>query len=50
MNGVCVCVRESEWLLSNAKWAIYISIKSWREEVKFRGDDDDVRFVPDQHA
>jgi hypothetical protein len=35
----------SEWLLLNANSAI-----SWREQVNFQWDDDDVRFVLDQHA
>ena len=35
----------SEWLLLNANSAI-----SWREQVNFQKDDDEVRFVLDQHA
>jgi hypothetical protein len=35
----------SEWLLFNANSAI-----SWREQVNFQWDDDDVRFVLDQYA
>jgi hypothetical protein len=35
----------SEWLWFNANSAI-----SWREQVNFQWDDDEVRFVLDQHA
>ena len=35
----------SEWLLFNESLAI-----SWREQVNFQWDDDEVRFVLDQHA
>jgi hypothetical protein len=35
----------SEWLLFNANSAI-----SWREQVNFQEDDDEVPFVLDQHA
>ena len=35
----------SEWLLFNINSAI-----SWREQVNFEWDDDEVRFVLDQHA
>jgi hypothetical protein len=35
----------SEWLLFNANSAIL-----WREQVNFQWDDDEVRFVLDQHA
>ena len=35
----------SEWLFFNANSAI-----SWREQVNFQSDDDEVRFVLDQHA
>ena len=35
----------SEWLLFNANSAI-----SWREQVNFQWDDDDVRFVLDQYV
>jgi hypothetical protein len=35
----------SEWLLFNANSAI-----SWREQVNFQWDDDEVRIVLDQHA
>ena len=38
-------VRVSEWLLFNA-----ISAILWREQVHFQWDDDEVRFVLDQHA
>jgi hypothetical protein len=38
-----------EWLLFNAKWTIFLAI-SWREQVTFQNNDDDVRFVLDQHA
>ena len=36
----------SEWLLFNAKFAAII----WREQVNFQWDDDEVRFVLDQHT
>ena len=39
----------SEWLLLIANSAIF-SAMSWREPVNFQWDDDDVRFVLDQHA
>ena len=39
----------SEWLLFNANSAIFCYI-SWREQVNFQWDDDEVRFVLDQHA
>jgi hypothetical protein len=39
----------NEWLLFNANSAIFSSI-SMREHVNFQLDDDDVRFVLDQHA
>ena len=35
----------SKWLLFSANSAI-----SWREQVNFQSDDDDVRFILDQHA
>jgi len=35
----------SDRLLLNANFAI-----SWREQDNFQCDDDEVRFVPDQHA
>jgi len=38
----------SEWLLFNANSAIFPA-KSWREQVKFQWDDDEVHFVLDQH-
>jgi hypothetical protein len=37
--------RVSEWLLFNANSAI-----SWQEQINFQWDDDEVRFVLDQHA
>ena len=40
--------RVSEWLLFNANSAIFQL--SWREQVNFEWDDDEVRFVLDQHA
>jgi hypothetical protein len=39
----------SEWVLFNANSAIFSAI-SWREQVNFQWDDDEVRFVLDQHA
>ncbi len=39
----------SEWLLLNAKWAIFSAIP-WREQVTFQRDEDDVCFLLDQHA
>jgi hypothetical protein len=39
----------SEWLLLNANSAIFSAI-SWQEQVNFQWDDDEVRFVLDQHA
>ena len=39
----------SEWLLFNANSAICSAI-SWREQVNFQWDDDEVHFVLDQHA
>ena len=39
----------SEWLLFNADSATLSAI-SWREQVKFQWDVDEVRFVLDQHA
>jgi hypothetical protein len=36
----------SEWMLFNTISAIW----SWREQVNFQWDDDEVRFVLDQHA
>jgi hypothetical protein len=48
MSSVSIFV--SEWLLLNAKWTIFSTI-SWREQLKFWWDnDDDVRFVLDQHS
>jgi hypothetical protein len=38
----------SEWVLFNAKSAIFSAI-SWREQVNIQWDDDEVRFVLDQH-
>jgi hypothetical protein len=39
----------SEWLLFNADSATLSAI-SWREQVKFQWDVDEVRFVLEQHA
>ena len=39
----------SEWLLFNANSAIFSAI-SWREQVNFQWNDDEVHFVLDQHA
>ena len=39
----------SEWLLHNANSAIFAA-KSWREQVNFQWDDDEIHFVLDQHA
>ena len=39
----------SESLLFNANSAIFAAI-SWREQANFQRDDDEVRFVLDQHA
>jgi hypothetical protein len=38
-----------EWLSFNANSAIFLAI-SWREQVNFQWDDDEVRFALDQHA
>jgi hypothetical protein len=41
----------SEWLLFNANSAIFLLYNvSWREQINFQWDDDEVRFVLDQHA
>ena len=40
---------KSEWLLCNANSAPFSAI-SWREQVSFQWDDDEVCFVLDQHA
>jgi hypothetical protein len=40
----------SEWLLFNANSAIFSTAMSWREQVNFQWDDDEVRLVLDQHA
>ena len=40
--------RVSEWLLFNANSAIFLII-SWREQVNFQWDNDEIRFVLDQH-
>ena len=37
------------WLLFNANSAIILA-RSWREQVNFQRDDNEVRFVLDQHA
>ena len=39
----------SEWLLFNTKFSIFSAI-SWREQVNFQSEDDEVRFVLDQHV
>ena len=39
----------SEWLILNANSAIFLAI-SWREQVNFQWDDDEILFVLDQHA
>ena len=39
----------SEWLLLSANSAFFLVI-SWREQVNFQCDADEVRFVLDQHA
>jgi hypothetical protein len=39
----------SEWLLFNANAALF-SVILWREQVNYQWDDDEVRFVLDQHA
>jgi hypothetical protein len=39
----------SEWLLFNTKFSNFSAI-SWREPVNFQWNDDEVRFVRDQHA
>ena len=39
----------SEWLLFTANSAI-LSATLWREQVNYQWDDDEVRFVLDQHA
>ena len=39
----------SEWLLFSANSAIFSAI-SWREQANFQWDDDEIRFVLDQHA
>ena len=40
----------SEWLWFNANLAFFFSAISWWEQVNFQWDDDEVRFVLDQHA
>jgi len=40
----------SKWLLFNANSKKFPPAKSWREQVNFQWDDDEVRFVLDQHA
>ena len=39
----------SKWLLFNAKFRTFSAL-SWREQVNFQWDEDEVRFVLDQHA
>jgi hypothetical protein len=39
----------SEWLLFNANSAIFSAV-SWREQVNFQWDDEEVHFLLDQHA
>ena len=46
---VVTTIGVNEWLLFNANSAIVLAI-SWREQVNFQWDDDEVRFVLDQHA
>jgi hypothetical protein len=38
----------SAWLFINTIWAV--SVISWGEQVTFQGDNDEVRFILDQHA
>jgi hypothetical protein len=38
-----------EWLLFNTNSAIFSDI-SWQEKINFQWNDDEVRFVLDQHA
>ena len=38
------------WLYELSEWEINVTAISWREQVNFEWDDDDTRFVPDQHA
>ena len=49
--NVCktTAIRRSEWLLFNTNSAFFSAI-SWREQVNFQWDDDDVSFVLDQHT
>ena len=42
--------RVSEWLLFNANSTIFQLCQSWQEQVNFQWDDDEIRFVLDQHA
>jgi len=39
----------SEWLLFNAN-SVILQLLSWQEKVNFQWDDEEVRFVLDQHA
>jgi hypothetical protein len=43
------CIHVGEWLLLNANSAIFSAI-SWREQVNFQWDGDEVRFFLDQRA
>jgi hypothetical protein len=52
IGQLCCKKEESEWvsdcrLMPPQQFCLAIS---WREQVNFQWDDDDVRFVPDQHA
>jgi hypothetical protein len=49
-NWTCKGNRVSEWLLFNTNSAIFQLYLTWREQVSFQWDDDEVRFVLDQHA
>jgi hypothetical protein len=40
----------SEWVIVVERQSSNISAISWREQVNFQWDDDEVRFVLDQHA
>jgi hypothetical protein len=40
----------SEWLIVVERQFSNISAISWREQVNFKWDDDEIRFVLDQHA
>ena len=49
-RGPCATKKVSEWLLLSANSAIFQLYHSWREQVNFQWDVDEVCFVLDQHA